>query len=74
MPAARKLAGTVFKKCDRANHKPDTNKACAAGTCQHTCDVPDKRSHAWTLRYSANGRQRELSFQSGRRIPGRARA
>lgn len=63
MPAATKLAGTVFKKCDRANHKPDTNKACAAGTCQHTCEVPDKCSHGWTLRYSANGRQRELSFR-----------
>jgi hypothetical protein len=31
------VQATVFKKCDRAYHKPDSNKLCAAGTCQHTC-------------------------------------
>jgi len=29
--------GVVFKKCDMAGHKPDSNKACGSGTCQHTC-------------------------------------
>jgi integrase len=56
-------AGIIFKKCDLALHKPDTNKACAAGACQHTCQAPDKCSHAWTLRYWAAGRQREQSFR-----------
>jgi len=32
------LQGTIVKKCDMAGHKPDSNKWCAAGTCQHTCD------------------------------------
>lgn len=26
--------GPVSKKCDRSNHKPDSNKNCASGTCQ----------------------------------------
>jgi integrase len=55
--------GVVFKKCDRANHKTDTNKACASGACQHTCSDPERCSHAWTLRYWADGRQRERSFK-----------
>jgi hypothetical protein len=25
-------------KCDRAGRKPATNRQCAAGTCQHTCE------------------------------------
>jgi integrase len=56
-------AGVIFKKCDATLHKPDTNKACAADTCQHTCPVPDKCPHAWTLRYWAAGTQRERSFK-----------
>jgi hypothetical protein len=55
--------GVVFKKCDMAGHKPDSNKACGSGTCQHTCADPDKCAHAWTLRYWADGRQRERSFK-----------
>jgi hypothetical protein len=33
-----KLQATVLKKCDRSYHRPATNKQCAAGTCQHTCE------------------------------------
>ena len=60
-----KLQGTIFKKCDRAAHRPDSNKWCAAGTCQHTCDASqvDRCPHAWTLRYSVNGQQTEASFR-----------
>jgi integrase len=58
------VQATVFKKCDRSNHKPDTNKGCAAGTCQHTCEASQVGScaHKWTVRYSVNSRQREQSF------------
>ena len=58
------VQATVFKKCDRAGHKPATNKACAAGTCQHTCDAAEAQAcaHKWTVRYSVNSRQREQSF------------
>lgn len=63
MPLALNRTGVVFKKCDRRNHKPDTNKACAADTCQHTCSDSERCSHAWTLRYWADGRQRERSFK-----------
>lgn len=62
MALAVNRTGTIFKKCDRSNHKPETNKDCAAGTCQHTCGKPDRCSHAWTLRYWVNGKQREKSF------------
>ena len=55
--------GVILKKCDRRFHKPGTNRACAAGTCQHTCDRPERCPHAWTLRYFANGKQREQSFK-----------
>src|ERR1700733_14318920 len=58
------VQATIFKKCDRSHHKPDSNKGCAAGTCQHTCEasqVPDC-PHKWTVRYSVNSRQREQSF------------
>lgn len=60
-----KLQGTIFKKCDRAAHKPNTNRACAVGTCQHTCDTfaVERCPHAWTLRYSAGGKQVEESFR-----------
>jgi hypothetical protein len=70
-------AGVVFKKCDRSGHKPESNKACAADTCQHTCAGPERCSHAWTLRYWADGKQRERSFQdevrNGRTIYGSGR-
>ena len=58
------VQATIFKKCDRAYHKPGSNKGCTAGTCQHTCEsrqVPDC-AHKWTVRYSVNSRQREQSF------------
>jgi hypothetical protein len=56
-------SGTIFKKCDRSNHRPDSNKGCASSACQHTCDTPERCQHAWTLRYWANGRQVEKSFK-----------
>ena len=60
------VQATIFKKCDRTNHKPGSNKLCAGGTCQHTCEarqVPDC-PHKWTVRYSVNSRQREQSFSA----------
>jgi hypothetical protein len=58
------VQATVFKKCDRTWHKPDSNKVCAAGTCQHTCEPGQvgECAHKWTVRYSLNSRQREQSF------------
>ena len=56
-------SGTFFKKCDRSNHRPDSNKGCASSTCQHTCDTPERCQHAWTLRYWVNGTQVEKSFK-----------
>ena len=54
----------MFKKCDRAYRKPDSNKGCVAGTCQHTCEPAQVGdcAHKWTVRYSVNSRQREQSF------------
>ena len=63
MPLAVNRAGVVFKKCDRAAHRPDTNKACVSGPCQHTCAEIERCPHAWTLRYWVNGKQRERSFK-----------
>ena len=47
------------------NHRPETVRLCAAGTCQHTCkpDTIEKCKHAWTLRYWVNGKQAEKSFR-----------
>ena len=77
MALALNRTGVVFKKCDRAGHKSDSNKACAAGTCQHTCSDVERCPHAWTLRYWADGRQRERSFKNevrhGRTIYGSGR-
>jgi hypothetical protein len=58
------VQATVFKKCDRAYHRPESNKGCAAGTCQHTCEPGQVGGcpHKWTVRYSVNARQREQSF------------
>ena len=58
------VQATIFKKCDRDGHRPETNKGCAAGTCQHTCEPSQVENcpHKWTVRYSAHSRQREQSF------------
>jgi Phage integrase family len=60
-----KLQATIFKKCDRTYHRPQTNKQCAGGTCQHTCEASgiDRCRHAWTVRYNVNGVQRDKSFR-----------
>ncbi len=60
-----KLQATVLKKCDRAYHRPETNRQCADGTCQHTCEPSeiDRCRHAWTVRYTVNGVQRDKSFR-----------
>jgi hypothetical protein len=42
MALAAHRAGTIFKKCDRSNHKPDSDKRCASATCQHTCGNPGR--------------------------------
>ncbi len=74
MPLALNRTGVVFKKCDMSGHRPDSNKACGAGTCQHTCKDIERCPHAWTLRYWADGKQRERSFKdeirSGRTVYG----
>jgi integrase len=56
-------SGTIFKKCDKSHHHPDSNKGCASSTCQHSCDNPERCQHAWTLRYWVNGKQVEKSFR-----------
>jgi hypothetical protein len=58
------VQATIFKKCDRTNHKPGSNKLCAGGTCQHTCEARQVPGcpHKWTVRYSVSSRQREQSF------------
>jgi hypothetical protein len=77
MALALNRTGVVFKKCDMSGHKPDSNKACGSGTCQHTCSDAEKCAHAWTLRYWADGRQRERSFRdevlNGRTVYGSGR-
>ncbi len=69
MALAVSRTGTIFKKCDRSNHKPDSNKRCATSTCQHTCDNPERCTHAWTLRYWINGKQVEKSFKDAKHPP-----
>jgi integrase len=77
MALALNRTGVVFKKCDMDGHKPDSNKACGSGACQHTCSDPEKCAHAWTLRYWADGKQRERSFRdevrNGRTVHGSGR-
>jgi len=51
MALAAHRAGAIFKKCDRSNHKPDSNKRCASATCQHTCGDPERCARASALRY-----------------------
>lgn len=60
-----KLQGTIFKKCDRSAHRPESNRRCADGTCQHTCEpsAVERCPHAWTLRYTVSGKQAEQSFR-----------
>jgi hypothetical protein len=58
------IEAVILKKCDRSGHRPATNKGCAAGTCQHTCEPAqvERCPHKWTVRYSVDSRQREQSF------------
>jgi integrase len=60
------IQATIVKKCDRTNHRPDSNKDCANVTCQHTCEPAQVETcaHKWTVRYSVNSRQREQSFKT----------
>lgn len=60
------VPAVICKKCDRTRHRPQSNKQCASGTCQHTCEPSELETckHAWTVRYSENSRQRERSFVS----------
>jgi hypothetical protein len=54
-----------------AGHKPDSNKACGSGACQHICADPrgaPARGHCGTGR---DGRQRERSFRDEVRRPAR---
>ena len=68
------LQATIFRKCSREFHRPESNKGCASGTCQHTCEASGtgKCPHRWTVRYVVNGVQREKSFadeiDAGRRV------
>jgi integrase len=68
MALAVNRTGTIVKKCDRSNHSPNSNKRCADGTCQHTCEPSqvEKCPHSWTLRYSLSGKQLEKSFKDTR--------
>ncbi len=58
------VQAAIVKKCDRSYHRPESNKGCTNGTCQHTCDPAQVEycPHKWTVRYSVNSRQREQSF------------
>ena len=60
------VQGIIKKKCDRAYHKPDSNRGCGNGTCQHTCEAAQVAEcpHKWTVVYSVNSRQREQSFKT----------
>jgi hypothetical protein len=60
------VEGTIFKKCSREWHRPDSRKACADGSCKHTCDPTEVETcrHKWTFRYSIDGQQSEKSFPS----------
>lgn len=61
----RKLQATILKKSDRKYHRPQTNKQRVGGTCQHTCEPSaiERCRHAWTVRYTVNGVQRDKSFR-----------
>ncbi|MCW2930190.1 MAG: hypothetical protein JWM19_1152 [Actinomycetia bacterium] len=70
-----RLQATIVKKCDRTYHRPDSNKQCAGGTCQHTCEAAEveKCRHAWTVRYTVNGVQRDKSYRESTGTPATAR-
>lgn len=59
------LQATILKKVRPCLHRPGTKKQCADGTCQHTCETAATGMcrHAWTVRYSVSGTQREKSFR-----------
>jgi Phage integrase family len=63
--ASGTLQATIIKKCSREHHRPEANKQCASGSCQHTCEASQAGQcrHAWTVRYCVNGVQREKSFR-----------
>jgi hypothetical protein len=69
-----RLQATIFKKCSAEFHRPESNKGCANGTCQHTCEPPavERCAHKWTVRYVVNRTQREKSFademDAGKRV------
>ena len=44
-----KLQATILKKCSLESHRPESNKGCANGTCQHTCEASsiEKCPHKW---------------------------
>ncbi len=69
-----RLQATILKKCDRTYHRPETNKQCASGACQHTCEASqiERCRHAWTVRCTVNGVQRDKSFRdemdAGKRV------
>jgi hypothetical protein len=58
------VQATIVKKCDRTCHRPESNRRCADGTCQHTCEPSQAQvcGHKWTVRYSVHSRQCEQSF------------
>jgi len=58
------IQATIVKKCSRVAHRPETNKACASGRCQHTCEPAqvEQCPHKWTVRYSVDSVQHEESF------------
>lgn len=62
MALAAHRTGTLVKKCDRSNHKPDSNKRCASATCQHTWGNPEHCPRALALRDRVNGGQFAWSF------------
>ena len=57
-------SGTVFKKCDKSNHRPDSNKGLRVFHLPaHVRTTRERCQHAWTLRYWVNGKQIEKSFK-----------
>jgi hypothetical protein len=34
MTLAVNRSGTIFKKCGKANHRPDSNQGCASTACE----------------------------------------
>jgi integrase len=65
MALALNRTGEIFKKCDRSNHRPQSNQRCREGKCQHASEPSQvgRWQRAWTLRYWVNGKQLEKSFK-----------